>query len=380
MISSFRATALICQALLFLILSTSAALAHEIRPAIAELSFGNDSSSYKLVIDVNLESLIAEIGPDHEDTDESTNADKYNLLRSMSPDDLGREFQKFEKSFLGNLKLQRNDIKLGRQVTAVVIPEIGDTDLPRDSLVTVSGTLPNSAKSMNFGWDATFGSIVIRTAEEEGDDAYSAFLQNGDSSAEITIAGITVQSAWSVFANYITVGFEHIVPLGLDHILFVIGLFLLSAAIRPLLVQVTSFTLAHTITLALGLFGVLVVPASLVEPLIAISIVYVAVENILFKGMTKWRPLLVFAFGLLHGLGFAGVLSEFGLPNGNYVAGLLGFNLGVEFGQLAVIALCFIFVGFWFGKKPWYRKVVVVPGSLAIALMGAYWVIERTVL
>jgi len=166
------------------------------------------------------------------------------------------------------------------------------------------------------------------------------------------------------------VGFDHIIPKGLDHILFVVGLFLLTTAIGPLLWQISAFTLAHTITLALGMLGILNIPGNIVEPIIAASIVYVALENIIFPKMTAWRPVLVFAFGLLHGLGFAGVLSEFGMPQGQFLAGLIGFNIGVELGQLAVIAVCFLAVGLWFGKKPWYRKVVVIPGSLIVACNG----------
>jgi hydrogenase/urease accessory protein HupE len=378
MISSFRAAALICQALLMILLSAPAAIAHEMRPAIAEVEF--QPNYFLITFEVNLEAILAEIGPGHEDTDESANANIYNQYRELEPVELDSVFRKQADKFLRKLTVLVNDQDTESHLSSVVVSEVGDIELPRDSAVTVGGSLPPGSTDFIFGWDASLGPIVIRTKDNQ-ENGYSAYLLDGQTSDSIPTTGAAPkQSAWSVFANYIAVGFEHIVPLGLDHILFVVGLFLLSATIRPLVTQITCFTLAHTLTLALGLFGVLTVPASVVEPLIAISIVYVAVENILFRGMTKWRPVLVFAFGLLHGLGFAGVLSEFGLPKGNYVAGLLGFNLGVEFGQLAVIAVCFATVGFWFGNKPWYRKAVIIPGSLAIAAMGMYWVIERTLL
>ena len=377
MFSSLRLPFLSCQALLLLVMFIPSVHSHEIRPAIAELIFSDSGERYELSIELNLEALVAEVGSDHEDTDESANASEYNRLRSLTPIEMAQEFRKFESTLLSKLTLRSNGIDLSRQIKETIIPPVGDIDLPRDSVVTVTGDLFPGSTDLIFGWDTSLGSIVIRTAVDDNGDGYSAFLQNGDLTEPISITGAQSQSGWSVFLNYIAVGFEHIVPLGMDHILFVIGLFLLSTRLKPLLVQITSFTLAHTITLALGLFGVLVVPASLVEPLIAISIVYVAVENILFSRMTKWRPVLVFAFGLLHGLGFAGVLSEFGLPQGQYVVGLLGFNLGVEFGQLAIIAVCFTLVGYWFGQKAWYRKAIAIPGSLAIAAVGAYWAIER---
>jgi hypothetical protein len=147
-----------------------------------------------------------------------------------------------------------------------------------------------------------------------------------------------------------------------------------------LLIQVTSFTLAHTVTLALGALGIVTIPGSIVEPIIAASIVYVAIENVFSKQMNPWRPVIIFIFGLLHGLGFASVLGEFGLPAGQFVAALIGFNVGVELGQLTVIALAFLAVGYWFGSKDWYRQRIAIPASLIIAAVGAYWFVERVFL
>ncbi|MEM6734376.1 MAG: HupE/UreJ family protein, partial [Myxococcota bacterium] len=138
---------------------------------------------------------------------------------------------------------------------------------------------------------------------------------------------------------YLVQGVLHIVPKGLDHILFVLGLFLLSTAWKPLLWQVSAFTLAHSVTLGLSMAGVWQMPGHIVEPIIAASIVYVAVENIFTTDLNPWRPVLVFAFGLLHGLGFAGVLGEIGMPTDAFFTALLAFNVGVELGQLAVIAV-----------------------------------------
>jgi hypothetical protein len=157
----------------------------------------------------------------------------------------------------------------------------------------------------------------------------------------------------------------------------VLGIFLFSLHLRPLLLQVTAFTVAHSITLGLSLYGYIALPASIVEPLIAVSIVYVAVENLITTELKPWRIYVVFAFGLLHGMGFAGVLTELGLPRSDFVTALIAFNVGVELGQLAVIAIAFLAVGVWFGKKPWYRQRIVIPGSLAIAAMGAWWTVER---
>jgi len=178
------------------------------------------------------------------------------------------------------------------------------------------------------------------------------------------------------FALFIRAGIEHIIPKGLDHILFVLGIFFSSLLFRSLLWQVTAFTLAHTITLALSALGFVQIPGSIVEPIIALSIVWIAIENCLFKQTSKWRPLIVFGFGLLHGLGFASVLNEYGLPKANFISSLLAFNIGVELGQLMVLLAAALLV--WFiRKKEWYRNRVQIPASLMIALIGLFWFIER---
>lgn len=179
-----------------------------------------------------------------------------------------------------------------------------------------------------------------------------------------------------IISRFIYLGFIHIIPEGMDHILFVLGLFFFSTALGPLLIQVTAFTIAHSITLALAVWGVFSLPGSIVEPLIALSIAVVGIENIFFRRMRAWRWLLVFGFGLIHGLGFAGVLKDLGLTQGNFLATLIGFNIGVELGQLAVIALAFV-VTVWFWRKAWYFRSVVVPISALISIIGLYWAVER---
>tara|TARA_B000000565_G_scaffold250755_1_gene223632 strand:- start:58 stop:813 length:756 start_codon:yes stop_codon:yes gene_type:complete len=171
-------------------------------------------------------------------------------------------------------------------------------------------------------------------------------------------------------------GFEHILPKGLDHILFVLGLFFSCIKFRSLLIHVTAFTAAHSITLILAGQGLIQIPASIVEPLIALSIVWVAVENFLFNQPNKWRPLLIFLFGLLHGLGFASVLNYYGLPKENFISLLLAFNIGVEIGQLTVLIVAFFIVNVIFRTNSKNKKIRI-PISVLISLIGTYWFIER---
>lgn len=175
---------------------------------------------------------------------------------------------------------------------------------------------------------------------------------------------------------WIAVGFQHIVPKGLDHILFMLGLFFFSGGWRPLLIQVTGFTIAHSVTLALSVYGVLQVPPSLVEPLIALSIVYVALDNLFDRPLVRWRLTVVVLFGLLHGLGFASVLSGLGLPEEQFLSSLVLFNVGVELGQLSVLFVAFLIVG-WYRRQPWYATKIAQPAAVAIAGTGAYWFLKR---
>jgi hydrogenase/urease accessory protein HupE len=180
-----------------------------------------------------------------------------------------------------------------------------------------------------------------------------------------------------VFLLYLELGFTHILPLGLDHILFIVSLVLLSPALKPILWQATAFTVAHSLTLALAMSGMVALSSSVVEPIIALSIVYVALENIFTHQLKPSRLIVIFAFGLIHGLGFAGVLKDLGFPEGQFVNALLSFNLGVELGQLVIVFSFWFLIVRWFNKKVWYRTVIVIPFSVIIACMGLYWTMER---
>ncbi len=178
--------------------------------------------------------------------------------------------------------------------------------------------------------------------------------------------------------TYLRLGFKHIVPQGLDHMLFVLALFFLGLEWRKLIAQTTVFTIAHATTLFLSRYGVISLPGRYVEPLIAFSIACIALENIWRPKLGPARLALVFAFGLVHGLGFAGSLAEVEFPRDQFLMALLGFNLGVDFGQLVVIALAFLAVG-WFRDKPWFRTRVMIPCCAAIAAVGLFWTIQRIV-
>jgi hydrogenase/urease accessory protein HupE len=353
--------------------------AHEIRPAIATVTFPSDGR-YEIDVNLNLEAVLAGISPAHADTNDSPNAQNYNALRVLSPDKLRERFHAFKTDYLTGLNVSFDDQRVPPEIAGIDVPPVGDVRVARLSHIRLAGTIPNGAREFRWAYAASFGSCILRLPGRTAGEVVALWLKDGAASDRYVLGvGLQPPGRMEVIGQYIALGFTHILPKGLDHILFVLGLFLLATQLKPLLWQVTSFTLAHSITLGLSIYGVFSLPSNIVEPLIAASIVYVAVENMLTSSLHVWRVFVVFGFGLLHGLGFAGVLQEVGLPRSEFLTGLISFNVGVELGQLAVISIAFLAVGLWFRNRPWYRARIVVPASGLISAVGLYWTIERIV-
>jgi len=353
------------------------AIAHEIRPTIADVEVGE--TEVTLTLRIALEAIVAGINLDALDnTNDAPEAVIYDRLRAMEPGALETALRADWGRIGRGILIEVEGARITPEIANVAIPAVGNVELPRDSILTVTAALPDGTAPVQLGLAQGFGTFVPRQVGG-GEDAYEGFLSAGDLTPPLPRAGVLTEGAGAVFLRYIGAGFEHIVPLGLDHILFVLGLFFFATQLRPLLWQVTAFTVAHTITLALASTGVVSIPASIVEPMIAATIIYVGIENTIGKGNVRGRTALVFAFGLLHGLGFASVLGDYGIASERFLVALIGFNIGVELGQLAVIAASFALVG-WFIAKPWYRKAIAIPVSLVIAAIGAFWLIERTLL
>ena len=278
-------------------------------------------------------------------------------------------------------------IRLRADVAPVAIRLIGVLPVPDQNgkvAVRLSGRLPAGASRLAWATTLVAGSYPLAVRHEgidgidapQGDEAFE-WLTGIDESRWYAIDSADMSSQVHRFLRSVAIGYAHIVPNGLDHILFVLGLFLLTTRTRTVLSQVTAFTVAHSITLGLSLYGLVRLPSTIVEPLIALSIVYVAFENIFTSRLTPWRLALVFGFGLLHGLGFAEALMALNLPRAEFLSTLVAFNLGVEAGQLSVILVAALAVIALRVPSTEHRRLVVRPASIAIAMVGAYWMVER---
>ena len=294
----------------------------------------------------------------------------------MSPSILLREFNSKIKNFDNKINLTSNNSGLNLTLISVVIPEVGNVDIIRDTIVTFN--IQNiKEERLKFFWNKNLGSIILRINSIDNKPLYTELIEDGKKSKWFSIKNKTEVELFQNIKEYTLLGFKHIIPKGLDHILFVLALFLLSPKLRPLILQVSIFTLAHTITLFLGALNIIIIPAIIVEPIIALSICFIAVENLFTENIRRTRPYIVFIFGLLHGLGFAGVLNEIGVSTNLFISSLISFNVGVELGQISVIILSYILIAHLFQKKLWYRNRVTKPISIIVASIGFYWFIQR---
>lgn len=312
------------------------------------------------------------------DTDD---AELVAVLESLPPDELAAHVARLHRLFERRVRVRFDGAPAAFDVA---FPDYGTPRAAEAAVPTVlgltarlTGTAPDGAGAVEFFASRAFGEVHLAIVDAARGVEARSVLEPGARSEPLELAGpVTPPSVRKVAARYLGLGFVHIVPAGADHVLFVLGLFLLSARLRPLVWQVTAFTAAHAVTLTAAALGVVALPARVVEPLIALSVAYVGIENALVDRMTRWRPAIVFGFGLLHGLGFAGVLGELGLPGQERLLALVAFNVGIELGQLAVIGAAAMTFG-WFRSKRWYRRRLAIPASAGIGAVGLAWAVER---
>ena len=360
--------------ILFISLATNAQ-SHEVNPAIADILQKQDG--VQLEIRLNIEALLSGIDLSNvSNTDEAKQSAKYDFYRGRSDIDLKSDFSEIWPSLETEIKIKQDNELVALRLKNIIVEGQENFDYPRFSTIVFVASV-DPYRPFSFQWSKVYGDIVLRG--QGSVNGFTQYLQAGIESSDITIGEQPEYKFSKVFFEYIPVGFTHIIPKGLDHILFVVGIFFLSTKLSALFWQITFFTLAHSVTLAMASLGIVKISPSIVEPLIAASIVYVAVENFYSKTLNLRRSIIVFCFGLLHGLGFASVLVEFGLPVQQFVPALVGFNIGVELGQISIVLILFGLIGYWFNTKNWYRKLITLPISSVVGLIGLYWFFERVI-
>ena len=182
---------------------------------------------------------------------------------------------------------------------------------------------------------------------------------------------------FEIIKQYCFLGFTHVIPMGFDHILFIMCIYFFNSNIKSVLIQCSVFTLAHSLSLGISAAGYFVPQSKIIEPLIALSILITSIGNIVHAKNSNYRLFIIFIFGLIHGMGFASALKEVGIPPANFLSALLWFNIGLEFGQITLILLAYFLIGKWFSKKAWYKERIVFPISSLIGCIAFYWTIER---
>lgn len=224
----------------------------------------------------------------------------------------------------------------------------------------------------------TIRAVDGRVMQEKmlGKQNVQAVLEIGEGEA----SGISSVSLFYTFSDFFKLGVEHIVT-GYDHLLFLFALLAVTHSFWPAIKIITFFTVAHSITLACAGLNIVELPSSFVEPFIAATIIYVAVENIIRGDHPKGRHWLTFGFGLVHGFGFAGVLRELDITSGDagILLPLLSFNLGIETGQIAVASIVLPAI-WWLNNRVETAEKFLKGCSFLVSLMGLYWLLERTVL
>lgn len=366
-------------ALFWLLVSVS--IADVVKPALVEISIYPDKK-VKVVIDLSLEAVMTGIGTQYKKTTDAPNSAKYDELRALEPKILRQQFKNFEAQFLSKLKLKINNQVQTLHLKKTFIDIIGYKKRPRKTVLTYVTQLKEWPKTLAWQYHKASGDSALRYQifkKNEYNWSQWQWLRNGKFSGTIDINHPEPMSMMQRLGQFMAIGFEHVIPLGWDHILFIIGMALSSLLWRKLLLLVTTFTLAHTLTLGLAMFGVVEISPRIIEPLIAFSIAYIAIENLLFKQSVKRKSSIVFLFGLIHGLGFASMLKSFKMTDDNFVTTLIGFNIGVELAQIVIVLSVVSILLIVRILKLDYRKLVVAPASIIIAMIGFWWGIERII-
>ncbi len=364
-------------ALFWLLIGVS--IADVVKPALVEISIYSDKK-VNIVIDLSLEALMTGIGTQYKNTTDAPNSAQYDTLRSLTAYDLREQFKAFETEFLSYILLTINGRPQQLTLTSAKVDIVGYKKRPRKTLLTYSTQLRKWPRTLSWQYNKAYGDSALRyQVYKEGEYNWSQWrwLRNDATSGVIDINHPEPITTMQRMLQFVSIGFDHVIPLGWDHILFIIGMALSSLMWRRLLLLVSVFTLAHTLTLGLAMLGIVAISGRIIEPLIAFSIAYVAIENLLSNQSIKRKSIIVFLFGLVHGLGFASMLKSFKMSSDNFLTTLISFNVGVELAQIVIVISVVSTLFFIKSLNLNYKKIVIIPTSIVISLIGIWWGIER---
>ncbi len=362
--------------LLCLLAPPRAATAHEISPAVVDIRFTAQDSTFDIVVRQNFEVLLSGIAFAHKDTDDSPQKQTYDRFRALPDGELEAAIRNFLPVFLAQVFIEADGKRLSPVLAGITVETNPNQKQARWTQLRLRAEAASPPRTLKWRYGATYGPNVLRLKELASGAIKTYWLAEGAASETIRLADIAAPGVWDQIVNFLWVGYVHILPLGYDHILFIMGVYFLARRLGQVVTLVTTFTVAHSVTLYLGVKALVVLPALYVESAIALSIAIVGAEIL---RNTEARAIAlkvatVFLFGLFHGLGFAGVLMESGFAGGQILVPLVAFNVGVELGQLTVIGAMFALAVYGLrGREDLLRRLRLgMAGALMLAGVGLF--------
>jgi len=364
---------------IFINLFSTVSISHEIKPSIADFTY--DENFLNIKIRLNAELILSNIDASKiSNTNSSSLSDIYDKLRILNKIELEELFKSSWQEISTNIDIKINNETKKINLINIEVEDIKNFEISRDTHIYLQVLLNNNSEYFTFSWIKKYGPIILRENSNHKleDELFTEYLQSGIESNQFSFNEKNFKNRLNSFIKFFILGVQHIIPKGLDHILFIFGLFLFSSSLKKLITQITIFTIAHSITLIFVSLSLMKINPQIVEPIIALSIVYVGIENI-FKNYVKeyLRYVVILFFGLLHGLGFALVLSDIGYRSTDLFINLISFNIGIEVAQISIVLVLYLLVALNFAKNKNYRMFFQVPSSILISSIGLYWFFER---
>ncbi len=351
--------------------------AHEIKPAIVE--FNKVKNQINIVLKFNAEAFLANIdASDYKETINFSNSIKYSELRLLPREILKEKVFESRDQIINSIFIKTSKKQLNLKLVEINVLEEKNIEKVRFTKVYLKTEIKFIETPITFSAKKIFGPLIFKNfsnIDKNTDKPQSQWLKPGNQTSNLGILQIKNNTTnFSILG--IWNGILQIILYGFDHILFILGLFFFSHKLKPLLIQVTTFTIAHSITLIFGGLGYITISPLIIEVIIAASIIWIGFENLFRKKMKVSRLGVIFTFGLIHGLGFASMFKPKGLEGTDYYLNLLSFNIGIELGLLITLLPLIILIPL-FNRLTWYRILIAMPASIIIALFGVEMFINR---